>query len=186
MIKILSSALIALLALTGCADRNANATPNNGIVKDCAEIKVDKQVTQGISLWCVDRSKGDVIQESLRGPMLVNVYGSWCAPCRDEMPFFREFYKKYQKEVQLIGIAVEEARPEDTQSFIKEIGINWPSLYDPDGRTRTDTGLKIGIGVPITVFIDANGKVVGRIVGAVKDLETLVAKSNQYLNLNLR
>lgn len=182
MIKILSSALIALLTLTGCANKYANALPNDGLIKDCADIKVSQSVTKGISLWCVDRSKADVIQESLRGPMLVNVYGSWCAPCRDEMPFFREFYDRYQQQVQLVGIAVEEAKPEDAQNFIKEIGIKWPSLYDPDGRTR----LNIGMGVPVTIFIDADGKVAGKIVGVVKDFQTLVDKSNEYLGLNLQ
>jgi hypothetical protein len=62
------------------------------------------------------------------------------------------------------------------------MGIKWPSLYDPDGRTR----LNFGMGVPVTLFVDAKGKVVGKIVGAVKDTKTLVEESNKYLKLNLQ
>ena len=62
------------------------------------------------------------------------------------------------------------------------MGIKWPSLYDPDERTR----LNLGMGVPVTLFVDAKGKVVGKIVGAVKDTKTLVEESNKYLKLNLQ
>ena len=180
--KIFASLLAITLALTGCAKKDPNALPNDGIVKKCSEIKSDATVKSGIALWCVDRSQPDVIQQSLRGPMLVNVYGSWCWPCRDELPHFRDFYAKYKEQVQLVGIAVEESKPTDTQDFIVGMGIKWPSLYDPDGRTR----LNIGMGVPVTIFIDKNGKIVGKIIGAVKDTKTLVDATNKYLGINLR
>ena len=180
--KIFVSLLIASLALTGCGKKDPNALPNDGIVKECSEIKVDKRVTSGIALDCLGKGKQSLIQESLRGPMVVNVYGSWCWPCRQEIPYFRDFYAKHSDEIQLIGIAVEEAQKSDTTDFIEGMGMKWPSLYDPDGRTR----LNFGMGVPVTLFVDAKGKVVGKIVGAVKDTKTLVEESNKYLKLNLQ
>ena len=180
--KIFASLLIASLTLTGCANKDPNALPNDGIVKECSEIKVAKQVKTGIELECLGTGKQTLLQSSLRGPMLINVYGSWCWPCRQEIPYFREFYEKYQNQVGLVGIAVEEVKKSDTTDFIKSMGIKWPSLYDPDGRTR----LNFGMGVPVTLFVDAKGKVVGKIVGAVKDTKTLVEESNKYLKLNLQ
>ena len=179
--KIFVSLIAASLLLTGCGRSQIEIATNNGIVKDCAEINHDPKISSGISLWCAERSKVDIALEALRGPMVVNVYGSWCAPCKEEIPYFREFYEKYNDQVQVIGIAVEEAKPSDTQAFIKEMGIQWPSLYDPDGRTRG----KFGMGVPVTFFVDEKGKIVGQIVGAVPDSQSIVKAANKFLKLNL-
>ena len=84
--KIFASLLIASLTLTGCAKKDPNALPNDGIVKECSEIKVAKQVKTGIELECLGTGKQTLLQSSLRGPMLINVYGSWCWPCRQEIP----------------------------------------------------------------------------------------------------
>ena len=182
-IKPVIVAIALSLSLTGCSKaKDPNALPNDGLVKECSEIKVDKSVTSGISLECLGTGQQTLVQESLRGPMLVNVYGSWCWPCRMEIPHFRDFYDKYKDQVQMIGIAVEEAQKSDTTDFIKGMGIKWPSLYDPDGRTR----MNIGMGVPVTIFIDAQGKIAGKIVGAVPDMQTLVEQTNKYLKLNLQ
>ena len=180
--KIFVSLIAVSLLLTGCGRSQIETAPNSGIVKDCAEIKHATDLNNGTSLWCAERSKADIALESLRGPMVVNVYGSWCAPCKDEIPYFREFYEKYNDQVQVVGIAVEEAKPSDTQAFIKEMGIKWPSLYDPDGRTRG----KFGMGVPVTFFVDSTGKIVGQIVGAVPDSLSIVKAANKFLKLNLQ
>jgi len=180
--KIFVSILIAALTLTGCAKKDPNALPSDGIVKECSEIKVAKHVKTGIELECLGTGKQTLIQSSLRGPMLINVYGSWCWPCRQEIPYFREFYEKYQDQVGLVGIAVEEVKKSDTTDFIKSMGIKWPSLYDPDGRTR----LNIGMGVPVTLFINKSGKVTGKIVGAVKSESEIVDGVKKYLGINLQ
>ncbi|MFM1861204.1 MAG: hypothetical protein RLY80_793 [Actinomycetota bacterium] len=121
--KIFASLLIASLTLTGCAKKDPNALPNDGIVKECSEIKVAKQVKTGIELECLGTGKQTLLQSSLRGPMLINVYGSWCWPCRQEIPYFREFYEKYQNQVGLVGIAVEEVKKSDTNHFMIQMGV---------------------------------------------------------------
>lgn len=180
--KIFVSLLIAALTLTGCAKKDPNALPNDGIVKECSEIKVAKEVKTGIELQCLGNGQQTLFQSSLRGPMVVNVFGSWCKPCKDEIPYFREFYENYQDQVGLVGIAVEEVKKSDTTDFIKGVGIIWPSLYDPDGRTRG----KLGMGVPVTFFVDSKGKIVGQIVGAVPDSQSIVKAANKFLKLNLQ
>ena len=180
--KIFASLAIAALLLSSCAEKDPNALPNDGIVKECSEIKVDSKVTSGIELECLGTKQATLVQESLRGPMVVNVFGSWCWPCRQEIPYFRDFYSKYQDQIQLVGIAVEEAQKSDTTDFIEGMGIKWPSLYDPDGRTR----LNIGMGVPVTIFIDKDGKIAGQIVGAVKDVSEIEKGVATYLGINLQ
>ena len=177
--KIFVSSLIsalALTALTGCAEK-VPTKYTDGKVIGCSDIKIDGNT--GLQVPCL----GDatlVNLESLRGPMLLNVWGSWCAPCQDEIPFLRNFYDKYQGKVQIVGLDVEEPNKTAPQSFIKSNGITWPSLYDPDGRTRK----LIGMGVPVTWFIDETGKVVYKKIGVFTDYKELEQSAKKYFNLN--
>ena len=177
--KIFVSSLIsalALTALTGCAEK-VPTKYTDGKVIGCSDIKIEGNT--GLQVPCL----GDatlVNLESLRGPMLLNVWGSWCAPCQDEIPFLRNFYDKYQGKVQIVGLDVEEPNKTAPQSFIKSNGITWPSLYDPDGRTRK----LIGMGVPVTWFIDETGKVVYKKIGVFTDYKELEQSAKKYFNLN--
>ena len=177
--KIFVSSLIsalALTALTGCAEK-VPTKYTDGKVIGCSDIKIDGNT--GLQVPCL----GDatfINLESLRGPMLLNVWGSWCAPCQDEIPFLRHFYDKYQGKVQIVGLDVEEPNKTAPQSFIKSNGITWPSLYDPDGRTRK----LIGMGVPVTWFIDETGKVVYKKIGVFTDYKELEQSAKKYFNLN--
>ena len=86
------------------------ATPSaisKGELVDCSSLVVDPTV-EGTELECLDGSAG-ITLEALRGPAIVNVWGSWCGPCKEEMPLFVEFYAKAKDKVTLLGIDVEEA-----------------------------------------------------------------------------
>jgi thiol-disulfide isomerase/thioredoxin len=119
--------------------------------------------------------------ESLRGPLILNVWGSWCGPCADEMPYFVEFNQQANGKVKLLGIAVEEAKAQDSKDFIVAYGMTWPNLYDAKGLTRKNFGL----GVPITWFIDEQGTVVYKHVGVVKSTEELIELTNKYLKVSI-
>ena len=119
--------------------------------------------------------------ESLRGPLIVNVWGSWCGPCKQEMPYFVEFNDQANGKVKLLGIAVEEAKAQDSKDFIIANGITWPNLYDAKGVTRST----FGMGVPITWFIDEQGTVVYKHIGVVKSTEELIDLTNKYLKVSI-
>ena len=125
-----------------------------GEVVSCETISQDSTFTGGVQMDCLDRSEGAQLG-ALRGPMVVNVWGSWCGPCKKEMPVLRAFHDKAQGKVQLIGVDVEEANFDDGRTFVERNGITWPNLYDPDGRSRE----YFGLGVPVTWFIAADGAV---------------------------
>ena len=111
--------------------------------------------------------------------MMLNIWGSWCGPCKDEIPYLRQFYDKYKDQVQLVGLDVEEPSKEAARPFIESHGFIWPSLYDPDGRTRAE----IGMGVPVTWFIDAKGKVIYKKIGAFADYKEVEALAKEHFNL---
>jgi thiol-disulfide isomerase/thioredoxin len=170
--------VIAALILSGCSSPEPVAI--KGEVISCGSVTSDKTITKGISVECVDGSAGAII-ESLRGPMIINVWGSWCSTCLAETPEFVSFYKKAKGKVQLVGVAVEESSPENSEKFIEENGMTWPNFYDRDDKTRS----YFGMGVPVTWFIDANGKVKFKKIGEVKSEQELIELTEKHLGVKI-
>ena len=167
----------SLILLTACSTSSSYV---KGEVINCSTIQQAKPRIGGTSLDCLDRSEG-VQLEALRGPMIVNVWGSWCGPCVKEIPHFVSFYKKAAGKVQLIGVDVEEANFDDGRRFVERHGITWSNLYDPDGRTRK----YFGLGVPVTWFIAADGTVAYKHIGPIKNDLELISFTSKYLGVKL-
>ena len=169
----------ALFLLAGCG-QETSALPRDGVVVDCSAIATVKTNNEAALLKCLD-GKSTIDIGQIKGPALVNVWGSWCGPCKDEMPIFVDFYSKYKEKVSLIGISVEEADLQDARDFVKLYGMSWPNLNDPNGSTRGT----LGMGVPITLFIDAQGAVVYRKIGVVTTIEELERDTQKHLGVQL-
>ena len=166
-----------LLLLTACSPSSSFV---QGEVVSCESISQDATFTGGVELECLDGSEGAQLG-ALRGPVVINVWGSWCGPCKEEMPVFREFHEKAKDKVQLIGVDVEEASLNDGRSFVGGNGITWPNLYDPDGRSRQ----YFGMGVPVTWFIAADGNVAYKHIGIIKDLDQILELTEKHLGVRL-
>jgi thiol-disulfide isomerase/thioredoxin len=170
-------AVVLLLLLTSCSSPSAYV---KGEVVSCDSITQDTTHVGGIELDCLDGSSGAQLG-ALQGPMIVNVWGSWCGPCKEEIPILRSFYEKAKDKVALIGVDVEEASIDDGRRFVEENGITWPNLYDSDGRS----GEYFGLGVPVTWFIAADGSVAGKKFGVFKNETELITLTNKYLGVGL-
>lgn len=171
--------IVTGLLLAGCS-QDTTALPNDGVVVDCSSIQSVTTSKKVVDLDCLDEGSR-INLSSVKGPVLVNVWGSWCGPCKDEMPIFVNFYDKHSESVGLIGISVEEADIQDARDFVQAYGITWPNLYDADGVTRAI----LGMGVPITLFIDEKGAIVYRKIGVVTTIEELEAETRKYLGVDL-
>ena len=170
---------VALLLLVGCGKETA-ALPGDGLVVDCTSIQTIATSNESTVLPCLDGST-DVDLGQIKGPALVNVWGSWCDPCKQEMPIFVDFYSRHGQSVSLIGIDVEESDIEEGRAFVKQYGMKWPNLYDAQGSTRGT----LGMGVPITLFIDAQGEIVYRKIGVVATIEELEKDTEKHLGVKL-
>jgi cytochrome c biogenesis protein CcmG/thiol:disulfide interchange protein DsbE len=109
---------------------------------------------------------------------LVNVWASWCVPCRDEVPFLEQLSK--DKRIQLVGINYKDA-PEDARRFLNRFGNPFiANGRDASGRTSIDWGV---YGVPETYVIGRDGHIAYKLVGPVtadnliRTLEPEIAKA---------
>ena len=150
-----------------------------GSVVSCSAIKTGQgQVKSKTLLSCLD-NKSKVMLEGIRGPVVINVFGSWCAPCQQEIPIFVSLYAT--KKVSIVGIDVDETNMQAGRNFVIKKGITWPILYDASGVTKSS----FGPGVPVTWFLNAKGYVVYRHVGLVTSQAQLNAEVTKYLGIKL-
>ena len=168
-------AFASLLLLSACGNSEPVIT---GEVVACNHINLIENPTQEVVAECLDSSPGVNIA-AIKGPAIINVWGSWCDPCKEEMRYFVEYFQTKDPQVQLIGVDVEEKRIEDGRMFARTHGIMWPNLFDGDGSTRK----YFGMGVPVTWFIDSDGKVLYKKIGPIKSVEELRTLSFKYFGL---
>ncbi len=172
------SVLLITLLLAGCAEQTPEIA--SGEVLPCTDISYEAKWVGGPEVECLDGTPGLQLS-ALRGPMVVNVWGSWCVTCKAEMPYFRSFYEKAKGKVELVGVAVEEAKPQDAKDFVVRNGITWPNLIDTQGSSRS----YFGMGVPVTWFIDKAGVVTFKKSGEIRSEKELVTLTNKYLGVDL-
>jgi cytochrome c biogenesis protein CcmG/thiol:disulfide interchange protein DsbE len=167
---------VAVLLLAGCSSPSEKIA---GEVVSCESI-LSSATENSIMLDCLDGTDGASIN-GIKGPAIINVWGSWCGPCKEEMPILRSFYEKAQGKLALIGVDVEEASIEDGREFVENNGITWPNLYDADGKSRA----YFGMGVPVTWFIAADGSVAYKHIGVIKSEKELISMTSKYLDVKL-
>jgi len=167
---------LSLLVLTSCAAASEEIA---GSLVPCTTLQT-RNIANQIKLDCLDGSVGASVN-ALSGPIIINVWGSWCGPCKEEMPILRSFYAKAQGKLQLVGVDVEEASIKTGQEFVLKNGINWPNLFDSDGRSRAF----FGMGVPVTWFIAADGSVAYKHIGVLKNEIELITLTSKYLGVKL-
>lgn len=117
-------------------------------------------------------SDGALSPRELRGtPMLINVWASWCGPCREESPALRAAWAQARRTgVLVLGLNQQDVRA-GARRFARKEGLTYPSVRDPTDETSKRLG---ATGVPETFAIDAAGRIVGHRAGAI-DRETALA-----------
>ena len=155
----LAFVIVALAACSGdpaTPSETASSSPALRAVED-----VDALPATVAALPNADVDAFRALLEDLRGtPVVVNLWASWCEPCKREMPMLSQAAAD-QADVQFLGVDTLDSR-EGGEAFIAELAVTFPSLFDPDGVIRTDLG---SFGLPVTVFFDADGTQVAKVDG---------------------
>lgn len=102
--------------------------------------------------------------------LVLNLWGSWCGPCRAEAPDLAKVSKVTKnKGVQFLGIDTRD-NPASARAFQRHYGITYPSFDDQDGSIMASFPRIVPLSaVPSTVFVDADGTIAARVVGRVDD-----------------
>jgi thiol-disulfide isomerase/thioredoxin len=100
---------------------------------------------------------------------VVNLWATWCEPCREEIPAFVRLQDKYRaRGLQFVGIAIDRRDP--VQAFVREFGMNYPVLLGGIETVEMSrrAGNRVGA-LPFTIIIDRNGKIAGTELGGINE-----------------
>jgi peroxiredoxin len=95
--------------------------------------------------------------------VFLNIWATWCPPCREEMPSMEKLYKELKgQEFEILAVSIDASGATAVRPFMKEHGLSFPALLDTGGTIR---GLYGMTGVPETYVIDKEGVIKQRIIG---------------------
>ncbi|MFD5420452.1 TlpA family protein disulfide reductase [Streptomyces sp. NPDC127069] len=171
--------LASALTLTACGDSGSKSAGSAGgnYVTGPSGIstvaKGDRAEAPRLDGATVDGKTLDTT--TLKGKVVVlNVWGSWCPPCRAEAPYFAKVSKELGdagKDVAFVGINTRDNSTQNAAAFEQNFGITYPSLYDPDGKLilRFPKGTLNPSAIPSTVVLDKEGRIAARTLAAVNE-----------------
>ena len=101
-------------------------------------------------------------------PLVVNFWASWCGPCRQEAALLERMSREYApRGVTFIGVNIQDEESA-ARAYLSEFGVTYPNGADVDGATTVDYGV---IGIPVTFFVNRDGVVERRWVGAAREAQ---------------
>lgn len=165
------------LLLTGCGAAGTGDkgyVDGNGIITRLAPAErmqvhgdVSGKTLQG-QAWSLRQQRGKIV--------VLNVWGTWCPPCRKEAPVLSEAARRLAAEgVVFIGINTRDSSTAQGLAFERNFKVAYPSIFDPDGRNLLAfRGTLPPNAIPSTLVIDQQGKVAASILGEVTRASTLV------------
>lgn len=95
---------------------------------------------------------------------LVNIWATWCLPCREEMPSMQRLYDSLgTRGFRIAAVSIDEGSPEDVTAFAQKLGLTFDILHDRSGSVQR---LYQTTGVPESFLLDRRGVLVKRVIGA--------------------
>ena len=176
-VRLLLAVLLLGPVLAACSD--AGSTGDKGYVDGRGIIT---------RLPAAERGKpGEVSGRTLEGrqvrlsdyagkTVVLNVWGSWCPPCRKEAPTLAAASRQLKgQDVVFLGINTRDSSPDQGLAFQRRYDVPYPSLFDPAGRSLLAfRGTLTPSAIPSTVVIDPRGRVAASVIGEVPGRATLV------------
>jgi len=201
MKRFLPVAIVAVaLVLSGC---DADDIPSPGQAKidvdtsQLRELKADAGIAAcepgtyepvdgglpDVTLPCLGGGE-DVDLASLRGPLVVNLWGSWCGPCVKEMPAVADFYDLYGDQVPVLGVDYQDPQTGAAIKLAKRSGVTYPLVADTQGDLRAKSPYPAMPPVPSFAFVATDGTVT-LVPGGIDSADELVDLVEQHLGVRL-
>lgn len=116
---------------------------------------------------------------SMEKPAVVNVWASWCLPCRSEAPLLNMAHAEHGEEIEFIGVDVQDSQT-GAKEFLAEFGLDFDHFFD---RSRSVPNFYGGFGTPITMFFGPHGELL-TVHNGVIDERTLAINIDELLQLS--
>lgn len=166
--------LVALLVAAGCTTGSTSAPDNQSVpppFAGCADLlQPPAAASPAPSATVVAAPTPDTLPDlqlecfnggeqfslsAVQGPAVINLWASWCPPCRKELPAFQRLSERLNGALHVVGVNVRDDRSA-AQSLAEDFGLRFPNLIDPDDELRVALERPY---LPITLFVDAQGTV---------------------------
>ena len=179
-----AGALVAIL-LVGCAGNDPTMPAGGGqqgypdVGRRLTQIAPDqRRVAPEVSGPALGGG-GTVSSTAYRGKVVVlNVWGSWCVPCRKEAADLQAASEQTKGVAQFLGINTKDRSEAPAEAFVRANRVSYPSIYDPDGKTLLAfAGDLPPSAIPSTLILDKQGRLAVRVLGEISRV-TLVAMIN--------
>lgn len=151
-------------------------------IEDCAPAERTKVSEDGLPDLILDCfGGGDPVNlAGIRGPAVINLWASWCKPCKEELPLFAKAHRILGDRMQFVGIDFADDAPDAALELVAKSGVTYPQLADPTSTVKTD--LKV-VGLPQTVFVDRQGTIVATERRAFRSYSDLTAAIKKHLGV---
>ncbi len=169
MIRALVAALALALTLVGCSDDAASERPDT---------------LPDLTLQGFDGDPAVDLGE-VRGPMVINLWASWCGACVEELPLIEEFHQQYGDQLAVLGIDFQDSQPVKAAEMIATAGVTYDLVTDPEGSINGQGAVPSLRGLPFWALVDQQGTVTHVNAAAVDSVADIVAMVNDHLGLGL-
>ncbi|MFD0741454.1 TlpA family protein disulfide reductase [Phytohabitans flavus] len=186
-------AAVLVLAVAGCSGADESPSPEPPApFADCAALAApppsavpvalagEGERLPELTLACFAGGP-DVTLSAIRGPAVVNLWASWCPPCREELPAFQRFADRAAGKVTVIGVDTRDSR-QVASGLAVDLGLRYPNLFDPSEQLRAKLGVA---GLPVTLFVDQEGRVRHLYNSTALGDATLAALAAKHLGVTL-
>jgi len=164
-------ALLLLGATAGCGDAVGSSgaqgfVSGNGVIT--ALPAADRKAPGEVSGHTID-GEPVALSDYDGQVVVVNVWGSWCAPCRAEAPMLAEAARDLaDQDVAFLGIDSRDPSESAARAFVRRFDVPYPSIYDQQGRTLLAfRGTLSPNAIPSTVILDREGRVAASVLGEI-------------------
>ena len=108
--------------------------------------------------------------------VLLNIWATWCAPCREEIPFLQTLYERHRADgLEIVGVSVDARGQDDAiRDFAQEFRMTYPIWRDPDERVQSTF---LALGVPASYLIDRTGVLRWKRLGTIHESDTTLTRA---------
>jgi len=151
-------------------------------IEDCAPGSAEAGALPDLTLPCLGGGP-DVDLTTLEGPLVVNLWASWCTQCIEEMPAIQAFAERYA-EVGVLGIDYQDRQPMAALELARDSGVTYPLLADPGGDLNAADPVAVIRGLPYFLFVAEDGEVT-TVPGGIDSVAELAELAEQHLGIDL-